>query len=109
MGSANGNWRQVGCAVLLTAAVAFPAGLWLASSRGVAPPLPTPLQTPRAKSPAASELRNPYSATIRTDAYVLGRQRALVEAMESDCRHNGSGCSEARAARNYLGRMEAPD
>jgi hypothetical protein len=101
MRGGNGQWRQVGCSVLLTAAVAFPAGMWLARSAG-----PSPASPPsRAAPSSAADVRNPYSATIRSDPYVLARQRALVEAMENSCRGHDEMCAEARAARRYLDRL----
>lgn len=100
MADAGGQWRRLGCTVLLTAAVAFPAGMWLARSAGPPPSTPT-----RAAPAGSADVRNPYSATIRNDPYVLERQRALVEAMESGCRNNGDLCAEARAARRYLDRL----
>lgn len=99
-----GERRRIGCAVLLTAAVAFPAGMWLARSAASSAPPPT-----RTAPPGAADVRNPYSATIRTDPYVLTRQRALVEAMESDCRNNGRLCPKAGAARRYLDGLAAAE
>lgn len=105
MAGADGNRRRLGCAVLLTAAVALPAGMWLARSDEISSAPPA-----RRAAPAASaDVRNPYSATIRTDPYVLERQRALVEAMENGCRSNGDLCGEARAARRYLDRLAMPN
>lgn len=93
---------RTGCAVLLTAAIMFPAGLWVAGTlRTEGPPEQgqAPARAPERPSPG---LRNPYSAVIRTDPHVLDRQRAIVEAMERGCRQSGGGCAEAEQARRYL-------
>lgn len=96
---------QIGCAILLIAAVAFPAGIWLArTSQAPLAGAPAPSRAPaRAKAVA----RNPYSANIRDDPYVLERQRGLVEAMERGCARSGAGCAEARQARRYIDAREA--
>ena len=75
------NWPQIGCVMLLTAAVAFPAGLWMAGSTDQSAGAPKVSAPRRPGSP----VRNPYSATIRNDPYVLDAQRAVVEAMERAC------------------------
>lgn len=94
------NLRQTGCAIALTAAVALPAGFWLA---GTMRPAPAERPIDRRASPAAEPgARDVYSADIRGDPYVLARQRALVEAMERACRLDPATCPQARAARRYL-------
>ena len=90
----------IGCAVLLTAAVMFPAGLWVAGT--LRPAATVPAAVPRPSAGAASAFRNPYSANVRGDPYVLEKQRALVEAMERACRTQRQGCAEAAGARRYL-------
>lgn len=98
MDKPNRNWPQIGCVMLLTAAVAFPAGLWMAGStnpRADAPKALAPLRS-------GSAVRNPYSATIRNDPHVLDAQRAVVEAMERACDRERTQCAEAAAARRYL-------
>lgn len=82
---------------LLTAAVALPAGWWLAeATRG------EPAADRRATPPAATAARDVYSAGFRDDPYVLAQQREVVEALERECRTTGVRCAEARAARRYL-------
>lgn len=103
MDKPNRNWPQIGCFMLLTAAVAFPAGLWVA---GNGRDETTSLQVPAARRSGA-RVRNPYSATIRNDPSVLDRQRELVEALERTCRQTGGQCPEARGARRYLDRYSA--
>lgn len=92
---------SLGCAVLATAAVMFPAGLWVADALRpeAAPVTERPLRAPA--SPR-TPVRNPYSATIRTDPHVLDAQRAVVEAMERACKREQTQCPEAAAARRYL-------
>jgi len=100
---ANRNLPQIGCVMLLTAAVAFPAGLWVA---GTGREDATTSQVPAPRR-SGSPVRNPYSATIRNDPFVLDRQRELVEALERACRQPGTQCPEARGARRYLDRHAA--
>lgn len=98
---------RIGWAIALTAAVAFPAGIWVANllRSSVANPdglFQTPASSAAASPAPAASARNPYSANIRDDPYVVQQQRALVEAMERECRQLGTGCSEARGARRYI-------
>lgn len=95
------NWPQIGCAMLLTAAVAFPAGVWLAGRSQRQPVVASPTNAARSSSPAA-EVRDVYSANVRNDPYVLDRQRAVVESMERLCRIERRDCAEAVQARRYL-------
>lgn len=102
---------QLGGVVFLTAAIAFPAGIWVAGTFGSDPPDPPPPAT-NVQGPSRSQppiARNPYSTTIGRDPYVLDRQRVIVEAMETGCRHLNERCAEARAARRYLDRQAADD
>jgi len=91
----------VGCAILATAAVMFPAGLWVASALR-SDPVPVAARHTRAPTPPRTPMRNPYSATIRNDPHVLDAQRAVVEAMERACSTERTHCPEAAAARRYL-------
>lgn len=94
------NKRSLGCAALLGAAIAFPAGMML-GGRG-----PTPEQAmeggvgnaPRSK-PAVREF---YSPSILDDPYVIEQQLRVVEALESSCRLRGERCAEARSARERV-------
>lgn len=97
----------IGCTVLLTAAVMFPAGLWVAGT--LRPAAPSPAANSGASTRAAPAFRNPYSAEVRNDPYVLTRQRTLVEAMENACRVERQGCAEAVQARSYLDARAAED
>lgn len=103
------KWLRPGLAALLTAAIAFSAGIWVAGSHG---PDTSPPPTAAVARPSPSQrplVRNPYSTTIRRDPYVLDRQRLIVEAMETRCRTLNQGCAEATAARRYLDRQMADD
>lgn len=102
------NWPQIGCAIFLTAAVALPAGVWLAERSPRAPAAPSSANAARSPPPAP-EVRNVYSANIRNDPYVLDRQRAVVESMERLCRSERRNCAEASAARRYLDARMAED
>lgn len=102
---------QLGGVVLLTAAIAFPAGLWVAGALSPDTPDPPPptIAVPAALPSRQPLARNPYSTSIRRDPYVLDRQRVVVEAMETACRRLNERCAEARAARRYLARQAADD
>lgn len=94
------GWPLVGCAVLLTAGVAFPAGLWVARTM-------TQREAPRA--PAASRTstpfaRNPYSVDVLADPYVAAKHLELVEMLERQCAQTGDACAQARQARAAIAR-----
>jgi hypothetical protein len=88
----------MGCAALVGAAIALPAGMSLADREEVREG-----QAPAARSKAAGATgREIYSPTIHSDPYVLDQQRKVVEALESQCRHQGERCAEAARARRWL-------
>jgi hypothetical protein len=93
---------KLGCALLLGAAVAFPAGLMVAGSRDGADRADT-----AARGDAA--VRDVFSPSIRRDPWFLERQREGVEALERHCERTGESCPEARAARHSLAELEAAD
>lgn len=103
------KWPLVAVTALLTAAVAFPAGLWLSANRAPERREVAVAVSPRASAaapPAAqAKVRDVYTARIASDPYVVGQQRAVVEAMERSCAHLGEGCREAAKARNYIDRQ----
>lgn len=82
----------------------FPAGLWVAGAlrSDSAPIAQLPVAQPPVRAAADPAMRNPYSATIRTDPSVLGAQRDVVEALERACERERAQCTEAAAARRYL-------
>src|SRR5687767_2773386 len=95
------EWRKLGCAALLGAIVAFPAG--------VAVSLREPIQTEAAETQRPSGQvrknmagRNPYAPEILSDTHVVDQHRRTVEAMELSCRQTGALCAEAEKAREYL-------
>ncbi len=81
---------RLAIALLLGAALAFPAGLWVAGRQDTA--------RPSAPRPHA-ERRAMFSPDVRGDPYVLDQLRQQVEALEAHCRRTGEMCAEARAAR----------
>ena len=103
-GTRTGDWRRIGCTALLTAVVAFPAGVRLAGMIASTPPAASQAPGTSARAPASRQAagRNPYSANIRDDPFVVAEQRALVEAMERSCEQAGEGCIEAGNARRYM-------
>ena len=87
--------------------MALPAGIWIARTT-MSAPANEPDGVSRATSrPTRAVGRNPYSAEILNDPYVIDRQLAVVEAMERDCARFGNGCAEARKARAYIDRRAA--
>ena len=96
------EWQRLGCAAVLGAIIAFPAGV-LFSGRGL-----VQQQTTDAKATTAparqSEARKPYTPNVLNDPYVLQQHREIVEALETSCRQTGEGCVEAKQARRYLER-----
>ena len=87
-------------ALLIGAAVAFPAGLWLAGE-------PERPAGPRAVPPRAEVGRAVYSPRIKDDPYFLEQQRKGVQALEAECRRTGEFCAEAREARRGLDQQGA--
>ena len=59
------------------------------------------------RSTAGSTGRNPYSATVVTDPYVLRQQRATLEALRRSCEEMGEHCDLAVAAARYLDEQDA--
>lgn len=100
------DWRTIGCAALLGASIAFPAGLFLGGSG-------TPREQARQPSrpgPSAVETRssrNLYSPRIGSDPYVVEQQRKVLRALEAGCRQLGQNCAEAEQARLRIGEAES--
>lgn len=86
---------RLGAALLLGAALAFPAGLWLAGESDQA-------AGPRAAPSRAAVGRAIFSPRIKDDPYFVEQQRKGIEALEAECRRTGAFCPEARAARRRL-------
>jgi hypothetical protein len=91
----------LGCALLLGAAIAFPAGLVLGGrgERQVSP-------APRAQG---GPFRDAYSPTIFKDPSFLDQQRLNVETLEQACRSSGAFCAEAAQGRRVLTDLEQGD
>lgn len=111
-GQAERKWPLVGLTALLTAAVAFPAGLWLSSTRAPASEGLRDAESPLPRGAGAAAhgkaaVRNVYSARIASDPYVVAQQRAVVEAMERGCTHLCEDCAQAAQAKQYLDRVAA--
>jgi hypothetical protein len=87
---------RLGCALLVGAGLAFPAGLYVA---GLAEGSP---DRPPARAPAPAAVRDVYSPALRSDPWFLDRQRAGIEALERHCRQTGESCPEAREARRWF-------
>ena len=51
--------------------------------------------------------RNPYSARVVNDPYVLRQQRSTVEALRSSCEQSKEHCDLAAAAERYIDEQDA--
>jgi hypothetical protein len=94
------NWGALGCAALVGAAVAFPAGVVFGGRDAI-----SQKDRPKAESENASakaNFRKFYSPEIHNDPYVQGQWRKVVEELEAQCRRAGERCTEAKAARRWL-------
>lgn len=89
----------LGCALLLGAAIAFPAGILLGG--GGAEPQGSP-----APNASGGPFRRVYSPAIFKDPSFLEQQRENVETLEQACRSSGDFCAESRLARQRLGELE---
>jgi hypothetical protein len=100
-GGGKRDWRAVGCAALLGASIAFPAGLMVGV--GGAPSRNAP-EAKRSGSmgSGAQNARNPYSARIVDDPYVIEEQRKVLRALETSCRQLKQHCAEAEQARRRI-------
>ena len=85
-----GELVRLGGALLLGAALAFPAASWIAGPRETAAPRPRP---------PGAERRAMFSPDVRGDPYMLDQLQQQVEALEAHCRRAGEMCAEARGAR----------
>lgn len=81
---------KFGCALLIGMAVAFVAGLMLASGE---------VEERPARAGGSAKMRDVYSPSILDDPYFIEQQRANIETLERICRESGEMCAEARAAR----------
>jgi len=88
----------LGCALLLGAAIAFPAGLLLGGSGAKREGGPA--------SRTGGTFREVYSPSIYKDPYFLEQQQRNVDALEQACGATGDLCAEARQARQRLTELE---
>lgn len=94
------DFVKLGAALLIGAALAFPAGLMLAGSTSGP-------EHSRGPDQRDAPVRDVFSPSIRGDPYFLARQREGVEALERYCEQTGKTCAEARAARRALDELQA--
>ena len=92
---------KLALALLVGAAIAFPAGMMVAGSRNGSGRAPT------APAQEAGAVRDMFSPSISGDPTFVARQREGVEALERYCARTGESCAEARAARRMLAELEA--
>ena len=90
----------MGCAALVGAAVAFPAGV-IFGGRDAIRPKDAP-ETLGDNTSGTPSFRKVYSPRIYDDPYVQEQWRKEVEALEARCRDAGEHCTEAKAARRCL-------
>ena len=97
------NWQSLGCAVIIGAAVAFPAGVMFAGHEAHQEKPGSALAISR--PPNKPFARNVYSPSVLKDPYVLDQHRRVVEALEAQCRKTSEHCAEAVQARQWLDRQ----
>ena len=90
---------MLGCAALLGAAIAFPAGIMLGRGGAAPEPAAEPGTGVSSRTAPNRAVRDFYSPSILDDPYVIEQQLRVVEALELSCRQSGERCAEARAAR----------
>lgn len=100
------DWGAMGCAALLGASIAFPAGLFIGADR-------TSRDNARGPSRAIQSAggprtaRNLYSPRVAGDPYVIEQQRKVLRALEASCSQSGRHCAEAEQARLRIEEAEA--
>ncbi len=95
------DWRAMGCAALLGASIAFPAGLFLGGGEAPRENARGPGR-PAASPGGARTSRNLYSPRVAGDPYVIEQQRRVLQALEASCRQSGRHCAEAEQARQRI-------
>lgn len=99
---ARNEWVRLAGALLVGAALAFPAGIAIERLFSDEPKPAT--AHPRTTAPATRDM---FSPSLRSDPWFLERQREGVEALERHCASTGESCPEARGARQRLTELEA--
>jgi hypothetical protein len=84
---------RTAAALLIGAAIAFPAGMMLAGRSA---------EPPRTAAQAVPATRQVFSPRVLSDPYFLDQQRRGIETLEARCREAGELCAEARAGRRWL-------
>jgi len=87
---------RLAAALLVGAAVAFPAGMMLAKRSA-----PAEARTARG---SAVPRRAIYSPKVLSDPYFIEQQRRNIATLEQRCREAGELCAEADAGRRWLDR-----
>jgi hypothetical protein len=90
---------RLAIALLLGAALAFPAGMM--AGRLGSDKLPAEPDRPR----NTTGVRDVFAPAMRSDPWFIEQQRDGVEALERHCRRTGETCAEAREARRWLDRQ----
>jgi hypothetical protein len=93
---------MLGCAALVGAIIAFPAGMMLGGSwaRPEQAAERAAGEVPRARPHTG--VRDFYSPSVLDDPYVIEQQLRVVEALELSCRQYGERCAEAQKARQRV-------
>lgn len=105
MGANAKDWQKLGCAAVLGAAVAFPAGFLFGRS-----PIQPGVNSDTSRDGFAHYpgLRNPFDPKALSDPFVVHRHRQVVEELETYCRKTRKYCAEAEGARRYLDERGKP-
>jgi hypothetical protein len=90
------DWRLLGCAAAIGAAIALPAGI-VAGRYGFRSSETTNPNGPASVSGRRG--RDIFAPDFRNDPNVIEQQRRVVEALEQSCRHSKLHCKEAEQAR----------
>ncbi len=96
----------MGCAAVLGAAIALPAGIIIGNHRAERQVAKTGGNRGVANHPAAPS-RNVYSPEFRSDPYIIDQQRRVAEALETSCRQTNMHCKDAEQARQRISEAEA--
>ena len=101
------DWWGIGCAAVVGASLAFPAGLIIGGKGDLRSD-----QTNGARRHAPSSAQGPaardvYSPRVIGDPYVIEQQRRVLKALEASCRGYNRHCVEAEQARLRIEEAEA--
>jgi hypothetical protein len=99
------DWQKLGCAAVLGALVAFPAGFLFGRAPGQSGVSSDTSRNGFAHYPG---VRNPFDPKALSDPFVVRRHRKMVEELETYCRKTGKYCTEAEEARKYLDERGKP-